>query len=321
MAQVELDTGGVESRPRASMRLSVVMPAPAVGTEMKVYGAGVQPEPYVVVSGRPMRDEGYGASIATTTGATVSATPTPIPTISAAAVTANKRWLGAFANPWYPLQGSGSGASISFPTIAPHGDPVMDYVYTYQTPSGSRQQPALNFNGAGYGVFNPGTVKPPSATLCFVAVMNNDKQLYNGVFEADQTNRAAAGETLQIRYYHGRWDVWQANRKVVSHQSRASVGEPQLFMLAMDATNDSGRLLVIDKTKTSREFSVLGLDFASFVGVFGGVGQNVMVNGLSQVRNRANFDVFEIDYWDRALTAAEMRQQGDLLALTYGIGL
>lgn len=325
MANRDLQIGSVDANLPVDLQLDTSLPPSSLVADLEVYDGGLVPDAYIVVSGYPVPDSGYGASIKTVSGAKVSAAASS-PTVATAQLTSDHRWLvkaDSFVeggSRWFPLGGTFGGPAIYFPTVAPHNDPRPDYAYDYESTKGTRRQPALTFNGSGYGhleVAPDGIVQQESATFCLVAVMSASNLPYYGIFEASQTDTQGKGEPLVLRYTQGRLDVFQAERKVVTHQTSAAVNEAVVMMVSMDAETDTGRLVIRDNSRASRSFNVTGLDFVSFVGVFGALGQGVPGN---EYRFRSNMDVLEVDYWARALSDEEMTSQADLLALAYGIG-
>lgn len=325
MATHDLKIGDIESTLRADILLATTLPPVDLEADLEVYAGGIVPEPYIVVQGYPQRDKGLGASIGTRSGATISSTATS-PTAATAQLSSTHRWLvrpDRFVEGgtrWFP-EGSGfGGPAIFFPTVSPHKDPRPDYAYDYESTKGTRRQPALTFNGSGYGhlyVAPEGQPRRGSATFAIVAVMNASKLPYYGIFEADQRDTNSKGEPLVLRYTHGRLDVFQNEQRVVVHQTKAAVNEALLLMVSFDAATDSGLLVVRDASSASRTFTAQGLDFISFYGVIGALGQG---SAESPYRFRSFMDVLELDYWDRALSPEEAGAQADLLALAYGIG-
>ena len=315
---VVLAPGATTGKVRSHLRIGLVSPVAVAETALNVYASGIKPEPYVVIGGRPIAAGDFGATLRTRGGAVL--TPqVPQPIEDDVNVSSDLRWQLPFTGTvWSPTRepyATLGTASITTSYAATTHDPIVDYVYDHQHRRGIRRRAALSFGGNGYSLFNPGAGRLPSATLAFVAVMGNNNRAYSGVFASD--NRAAqySGEPLQIRYYHGRWDVYQDARRVVSYNAKVNVNQAQLFMISCDAATDTGRLVIFDSSMHSVKFNIKNLDFISLYGVLGAV-----YDAAGAAVYRARMDVLEVDYWSRALTGTEMREQAETLAEYHRLG-
>lgn len=292
----------------------------------------------VIVEGQPKYAGKRGAKILTRSGATSATqvlTPLDPQTLNLGANAIRWRPNVSDLDPpanggrrWWPIGSSrSSGPKQSLFTVIPVGaggiltgrgtfgadSPYVDVGYTYQGFYGPVKRPAMVYDGAGVSTIDPGSSTFPAVTFGLVAVMHPSTLPYYGLFEANQGGR---GEPLVYRYSHGRVDLFQANTKVVSHETHKPAHYPVIMLVAMDAATDTGRLMVIDKTRTSRTFNVASLDFISMAGIIGALGQGT---ASSPWQKASEMDVLEIDIWPEALSFAQMESYANLLALAYGV--
>ena len=278
-----------------------------------VEAVGFEVRPYIVTAGLPRSEPRSGAI--TRTRASISAVTASegLPAPSNVPVSADFRWLcsaGRFSTTQWKAQGDTAVWTYS----GPAGDPVYQPAYAYQGAEGQITRPALAFTGKGWLKWDNPSPPGGEATIGIVFTPKDHKGPYFGVLESDLSG-GAQGKPFALRYVKGRLVVWSGG-ELASHRVHRAAGRPLIVMLTFNAATDTGSLVVIDaQGRTSKKFSLKGahvFDVDLFLGKAGSTsgawGPTVAV-----------MDMLEVDYWPRALSAAEQSQEVSLMALSHGL--
>ena len=352
MTDYELSLGALSVSSGASLRIAARDTTAVTYAPLHQQSGLVELPDYVLIDGRPHEESVHGAAFGTVGGADSYTIFTADPRPEDLDIGAWRRWLpypqwltapAAGGRRWWPIEtdpgnmvASGVGTSgveeprISLYTTVPTAvsdtgratydpdlSPAIDATYSYRGYRKEMLRNSMVFAGSGHASIETEQVFP-EITIGIVAVFHPSQLSYYGLFEADQShyNVGTGGEPLVLRYTHGRFDVYQAEQRVVSHETHKGAHEACIILLSMSAATDSGKLLVLDKTRTTREFAVPDLDFISFGGVLGALGQ---VTTTSPVRYSSSMDLLELALWNEALSFAELEEKANLLSLAYGI--
>lgn len=353
MTDVSLAPGVSAVTPRLRVALSVDETAVSTFEPLVQQVAEVVLDPYVVLEGQPEADSEHGGRI-DFDGGSAGTTLYPVaPLPETLDLKTWRRWLpyaewltapAAGGRRWWPIEtapgdmvATGVGVSgVPEPRIALYTtvdpatgfmngrgsyDPVLspgiDESYSFHGYEQEMVRKAMVFDSTGHASIETEATMT-EITIGLVVVFHPSNLPYYGVFEASQSNPdvGTPGEPLVLRYSHGQFIVYQQDVRVLQHETHKNAHEACIILLSMSATDDAGRLLVIDHTRTTREFAIPNLDFVSFGGVFGALGQ---VTTASPVRFSSEMDLLELDIWDRALTFPELEEKANLLSLGYGI--
>lgn len=350
MTDIRISAGVCSVTAGAHMRLGMENTEPS-GFELLVQQGGtIALDPYVIVDGRPADDTGHGANFATIGGSDTTVVFQSAPLPQDLDLGAWRRWLGRgeYLSPpanggrrWWPMGtpagviSSGATAqpeprialytSIDPPTPAlPTGratyspeSPQIDNTYSYAGFETEMHRSAMAFNGNGHASIETERTFTET-TIGIVAVFHPSTHAHYGIFASNEVdpNVGTPGEPLVLRYTHGRIDVFQAHVKVLSHETHKNAHQAVILLLSLSSADDLGRALIIDKTRTSKEFNIDNLDFVSFGGLVGAEGQNT---AASPVSFTADMDLLELAIWDTALTFPQLEEKANLLSLAYGI--
>jgi hypothetical protein len=286
---------------------------------------------YVAVDGQPRADAPQGCRLGSVAGARALSQVTAPPDPASLNLGSWARWLPRAVDleppanggrRWFPLGWAHTSANprMSLYSIIPTGtgrgpygaaSPGIDEGYVYEGFGRKMSRPAMVFDGMSAAAIDPTTLFD-SCTFGLVAVFRPSPLPYFGIFEAN----AAAGEPLVYRYSHGRLDVFQNETRVLSHETQKPAHSAVVLLVSMDSASDTGRMVVIDGTRTTRTFAIDGLDFVSMNGVIGALGQGT---NASPWRYGSQMDILELDIWNRALDFPELQSAATLLALAYGV--
>lgn len=228
------------------------------------------------------------------------------------------RWLASAATytpgvAWYPVEGDGSLHWATDPAHAPGLD--ADYVYGHAR--GELYRSALVFDGSAWMQLSTSGLATTTVTVVVVAVLGPGQGGEYGVIESPGSGAAAedadAGVVLTgfgLRYNHGRTIVW-AGAPVLGYDGQQEPLRPTVLALTVDTV--SGRLLVIDRERSSRTFATEGLGTYDLGLMLGRIGQG------TDASTNAVMDVLEIDLFDRALSFGELDELVADLCAAYGV--
>lgn len=291
---------------------------------------------FSVFAGVPAEDKGIGGRFGSSAGLdaqTVVTAPLDAKTLP---VGSYARWmpyaeyLGASASSgrkWYP-QGFaqadtsprltlytvlkvGAGGILNGHGTYGIGSPGIEETYSYSSSYGRISKPAMAFESGAAELLVPSSYT--SVTFGLVAVFHPSELPYYGIFEA---LNSAGNKPLALRYAHGRLALYFDEHLVLKHESHAPSHSPAIILLSLNGATDTGKIMVVDKTRTTRTFDIVGLDYLSLRGVFGALGQ---ATTASPWRFPSEMDVLEFDIWDRALDFPEMTSVANLMSLAYGV--
>jgi hypothetical protein len=113
-----------------------------------------------------------------------------------------------------------------------------------------------------------------------------------------------------VRYRQGTVEMW-AGSTVVTHPVSLPQARVMVVGLAMDPKE--GRLVVVDRNKSTRSFSTDGMslfDVQLFLGRTGGDFDGGQT---------AYMDVLEVNYWDRSLSFDELADVVHTMDSLYGV--
>lgn len=306
---------------------------------------------YVVINGVPHRDSAHGARVSTNGGSDDHTLHETAPLPEEVDLGTWRRWLpysewltapAAGGRRWWPIEtepgnmvASGVGTSgVPEPRTALYQSvdvsvssdgrdvygvnaPGIDEGYSYRGYDREMFRNAMVFDGAGHLSIEVERTFTET-TFGMVAVFHPSAQPHYGIFSSNETEPTVGtpGEPLVIRYTHGRLEIYQAHVRVAAHETHKSAHQAVILLLSLSAGDDEGRLLVIDQTRTSRQFNIEDLDFVNFGGMIGAEGQ---ATAGDPVVFTSEMDVLEFAIWDEALTFAQMEEKANLLSLAYGI--
>jgi hypothetical protein len=217
---------------------------------------------------------------------------------------------------WYPVEGDGS----LFWATSPEHAPGLDEDYVYEHARGSLYRRAMVFDGSAWMQLSTAGLAITSVSLVVVAVLGPGQGAEYGVVESpgaataisgDEQLEAVASRTgFGLRYSHGRTTVW-AGAPLLGYDGQQEVLRPTVLALTVDAV--SGRLLVVDKERTSRTFATAGLGVYDLGLMLGRIGS------ATDATTNAVMDVLEIDLFDRALSFGELEELVADLCAAYGV--
>ena len=317
--------------------------------------ATIDLEPYVLMNGRPMADTEHGARINLDGGSTSEVVSRSAPMPEDLDLGTWRRWLpyaewmsapGGGTRRWFPIEtdpaeivavGSGpSGVPQPRTALYTSVDPALggvaadgrgDYVanvsphidesYSYQGYSQEMFRNAMVFSGAGHlSIETEQTFT--ETTFGIVAVFHPSDNPHYGIFASNEVDPyvGTPGEPLVLRYSHGRLEMYQAHVRVLSHEMHRSSHQAAIILVSLSASTDTGRALIIDRTRTTRAFNIDNLDFVSFGGMIGAEGQATVGD---PVQMTADMDVLEMAIWDTSMDFGELEEKANLLCLAYGI--
>ena len=288
-----------------------------------IHTNGFDIEDYVVVSGQPgavpdcmvrMRSvSGVGPYIYSD----VPPAPADVRMNSAA------RWLPTDASfspdglSWAASVGGGLVLTADIP-------PYLDDFYSFQVRGGDEVAlPAVIFDGDSSMRLRSGGWSAASFTFIIVAVMHqNPESNIFGILESyvappDPSTSDGSPDVLAptpptpwgVRWRQGQIELW-AGDVVLSHQSFSLQSRPIVIGISIDAAQ--GNLLVCDRNKSTRSFSTAGYQINDI---------DVLVGATSSglLEETAYMDVLEFNYYDRALSFADLDNALHLLDSIYGV--
>lgn len=343
MAVVDISFGTITQaiEPKLQVAIGDGDPAALVLIEPVQTYAG---EPFVVRSGEPVY-AGYDGVIAT-----VEASPVPVftagdvdpvtitgelasyarflPGVSLSVVDGDSRHVllpvGFHSDDAYPLAlqlkthvGVDDGTdAITFDADSPS----VDASYSYRARGGETTREVLVFNGSDAlaTLFapdgQPGTFT--DLTMAFVAVLHPSAFDYYPIFEW----LGAEDAYMQLRHAHGRTSLTQNHLELAAHESTNGAAWPTIVVVSFDADADTGRLIVLDRGRTSLEFSLTDLAYTGITGTVGAARTRVYWPHEGYDRF-GDIDLLELDVWNTAMSPAQMETKLALLAACYGIAL
>jgi hypothetical protein len=212
-----------------------------------------------------------------------------------------------------PATGSHTGRGTYVAGVSP----FLDEGYSYRGFDKEMSRPAMVFDGAGHASIE--TERTFAATTFgMVAVFHPSRYSHYGIYASNEVDPeiGTPGEPLVFRYSHGVLDVFQAHVRVASYETHKSAHQAVILLVSLDAPNDEGRLMVVDSSRTSKQFNIDNLDFVSFGGMVGAEGQ---VTVDQPVTFTAEMDILEFGIWDTALSFEQLEEKANLLSLAYGV--
>lgn len=194
------------------------------------------------------------------------------------------------------------------------GAPYVAAQYAYQGRRVSMSRPAMVFTGKGMAHLEPQRPAFSDVTLAMVFVTHPTPYPWAGIYEASWEG---FGEPLLLAYDHGHFDIEIApRRQILRHRSIKSADSAMVVLLSFDTKAKEGRVVVLDDNRTSRTFSVDGLEFVSLTGMLAALGQGTLEKPWKW---GAEMDLLELDIWNKGMDYAELEAKANLLALAYGV--
>jgi hypothetical protein len=292
---VEVEPGVAELYTRAASHL-VHSALPNVDSQ-DVRSAQIVVDSWVLSGGHPVEDPAQGLEMATSAVCTGLSQFYGLPDPGSQDTHAQQRWrpgTGISANAWTADNGMSMAKTAT--------DPSVSGAYSYPTKHfGRLVRPGLAFDRNGYLTFSPGS--SAAATIAFVLVPEHGGGPYYDILHF--------GTHSAIRYSLGRLEIWLENHKIISYQTRLDPGEPMIVVLALE-TAGLGRFAVLDRSRTTREFSTKTISAADFDGYIG-------ASSASLPRLNADMTLLEVDYYTSALSWASIGGLINTLALVYGV--
>lgn len=235
------------------------------------------------------------------------------------ATNATARWMaqeGTFIEgvSWIPTEGDGA---LVWATDAGYS-PVLDTEYTYSSGRRSISRPVLSFDGTGWMELSADQLSSPAATLIVVTALGHGLGESYGIIESSSLTPGSTGDDagelvatgFGLRYNHGTIQVF-AGAPVMSYETNLEPGQPMVLALTVGATE--GRLMVVDRERSTRTFSTENFGAFDVDLVLGRVGQ-----GFSEATN-AVMALFEVVYFERALGFDELEVVVSDLCAAYGV--
>lgn len=285
-------------------------PDDVVSVSLDTQLAGFEMEDYMIVEGEPcgLPNCMVRMNVACNVGAPIATDVPPAP--ADVATGATLRWLptdGTFSPDgtfWEPTFGSG----LNLLSISP---PFLDDLYSYQVRGGFEvEMPAVIFAGDSFMELSSAGWAAPAFTFILVAVMHaNPEGPRYGIFESSTTDPDITLVDWGLRYNQGNLELF-AGSQLVAAQLNTTPGRPTFFAVSVDAA--TGRLLVADTTKISKDFSTAGFSLFDFDMLLG-------ATSAGAANETAYMDVLDFSYFDRALGFDELADQLHFMDSIYGI--
>lgn len=222
------------------------------------------------------------------------------------------RWIPddsyVLAGDWEPTIGD---QSMSWTTPGPGTAPVLDPDYTYQRNDDlDLTRAALVFAGGQWLTVNQPGYVASGFTIVVVAVLHSGSGSYSIVETVRPDVPADDVRSIALRYRAGVLSV-VSNGALVSHALTTAHASPVIIGLSVDTV--SGRLVVLERTRSSRTFSLAGAepwDASLYLG---------RMRDTEEARYTAEMELLEVAYWPSALPTAELDQYVSSLNAAYGV--
>lgn len=293
---------------------------------------GLTLDPYVINNGQPEADTGFGVqddSDITMAGSGITIVQ-GIPSPLSISTGADYRWLPYSQyialnyngyDRWFYMGGTADTHPQLY-CIREYGatvDPKLHPTYSY-THRGLRvSRPAYTMNQKGmFGLQTQvGAANYTASTITMVLVPHAGPGEFYCIF--DSGNVSNPNYTLSLRYAKGLLQIFDLGGRLLEYKTSLEHGEPIIVIMGFDGTTKTGRLVVVDRRRTSRSFSshlLSGLDFDGTVG--GRYQTGTTTPDWSRV---GDMDILEVDMWlGKMLSFHEMEQQATLMAAVYQVG-
>lgn len=212
---------------------------------------------------------------------------------------------------WTPSIGGGLVLQSDTP---PYLDP--SYSYSFRG-TDEAELSAVIFDGdSAMRVGNTGwSTAAFGFVICAVMHENPEGPLY-GIFESaqpvnpdDLTSLDSPYTDWGVRYRQGEI-LLHAGGTILSHQVQLSIGRPVVIMLSIDAGD--GRLLVCDRTKSTRTFATSGFALYDIDFLLG-------QTDSGEPNETAYMDVLDLAYYDHGIDFADMADILHSLDAVYGV--
>ena len=278
--------------------------------------AGLTVDSYVINTGVPQADPGYGiasntfAQALSVTIGTSHLPPSSINTGSTARFLPQAAYMdGTY---WWPVGGSSGSYPRMLHPVA--GDPVLDVNYSYRLGSTRKYNPGYTFNGKGYTHFQTSATPNPDAsvTQIWVIVPHYGQAGYWSLFDNETFN----SNRLILRYAKGFLQLYFGTGHVCSVNSGARAGEPLVVALSMDTVSNRGSLLTTDRKRASKQFKIPATAKHNGCGY---MGVGLSATAVIDARRYGDFELLEYNYYNSALSIHRMEQIISLLAPAYGV--
>lgn len=291
-------------------------------------------DPYLLVAGKPVIDEGWGIAATSTAYLDASALTVgnTVPTPSSVSTGATQRFLplsgdtavgGGGIRRWWP----NGGTVASYPQLlvraknTVNSDPLLASNYSYEANHKRKNQPAWTINGAGYFEIQTGsgtTVNYNQASWVMVFVPHNGAGAYYPLYDSGPIT--TTGRRFAIWYRKGRIQIVASGTPLLQHQCYLDHSEPIIVGFSVDKTTNIGRFVAADRRRVSRSFnvnSIAGMDMNAWIGA-----EPTTAGGSTPNWNRAgDFDILDLNMWlDKALDFRELESVVTLLAQVYSVG-
>lgn len=300
-----------------------------VEQQMQQFNAGIALDPFVIDKGQPQADTGYGAASSSTAYIDAGAITaiTGYPAAAAANTGADYKFIPAAVylsgGVWFPVGGSAAAYPqlqvVSRPTYPV--EPYFDANYAYVHRGKRITHPAFDLDGNGsfkLVTASGGVANYTRATLMMVLVPHAGRGSSWAIYDAGTVNNASG--TFSLRYKKGVIELYSKNGRLLSHQCLFEHSEPIIVIVAFDSNNHQGRFMCVDRRRSSRSFSSVGLSGVDFNGIVGGQ-YTTPTSGVIDYTKASDMDLLEMDLWlGTALTFHQMEGVAALMSAVYSVG-
>lgn len=277
---------------------------------------GIDIDPYVAAKGELHYDPGYGAKQTTTCRVKQVVVTQGALTPAAAVVGSDNRFLAnpiyTNASTWWPTNGSAS----SYPrlTRSGSGDPVIDQNYSYNHRHKRYYRNAFTFNGAGFMrlKYDANSVNSQTRVTMMAVLVPHSGDA--GVWTFYDAGNISAAKRFLIRYAQGHIQIYYGGSRILHYHCSLIAGEPIILGLSFDTTTGVGRMIIIDRHRTTRAFNLAGVDA---IDVDGLIGISLNNAGNPDFTRPPDFDLLEFNLWLSALSFAQMENAANVLRAVY----
>lgn len=318
----------------ADVRLTHTVPPPDDTVEhpsLAVRTAGFDTEDYYVIGGQPTGQPLCAVRMRSRAGIGVWEWSDVPPAPADVDTGATCRWLptdATFAPDgtyWLPVQGSALQLTASSDAgLLTSDPPYLDDNYSFSVRGGDEVSlPAVIIDGNAFMRLAAENWTTQAFTFVLVAVMHqNPEGPIFGVLESltpfnpDLTivpdpDEGAQGQVTDwgLRYRQGSLELY-AGSTVLSHQVTLPQARAMVIGISMDA--QTGRLLVCDRSKSTRSFSTDGYSLYN-------IDMLVGATNSGDEGETAYMDVLELNYYDHALDFEDFSEVLHQLDAVYGV--
>lgn len=273
--------------------------------------AGVDLERYTLARGMPIDEPAYGIRAQPLIGMGPYDYSDQVRDPLALNTGADARWLPTAESyteggTWRPQ----SGGSIVW-SSPPANAPVLDTDYSYVFGRSQVSRPALTFSDGQWMVLSTRGWAATAFTMAMVAVLKPGSGAMYGLLSSATQEVEQVSTDLGLNFRKGLVEVTM-DGQLVSHESVDTLARPVMLILSLSST--AGLLYVLDRTKSSRSFSVKGLNTIDVELYLG------RVSRAEDQDTTAHMDLLELDmYLDRALGWQEIEHLAAQLDSVYGV--